>query len=73
MVGEERKTRRKKKRREEGIGKEKGEKEESILIGAVCGSVIIHLFWSMKFPRQEYRSGLPFPFVHGVTKESDMI
>lgn len=32
------------KRREEGIGKEKGEKEESILIGAVCGSVIIHLF-----------------------------
>ena len=58
-------------KKEEGIGKEKGEKEESILIGVVCGSVITHLFLSMRFPRQEYRSGLPFPSVHGVTKESD--
>ena len=58
-------------KKEEGIGKEKGEKEESVLIGIVCGSVITHLFLSMRFPRQEYRSGLPFPSVHGVTKESD--
>ena len=58
-------------KKEEGIGKEKGEKEESILIGVVCGSVITHFFLSMRFPRQEYRSGLPFPSVHGVTKESD--
>ena len=56
---------------EEGRGKEKGEKEESILIGVVCGSVIIHLFQSMRFPRQEYQSGLPFPSVHGVTKKLD--
>ena len=56
-------------KKEERSGKEKGKKEESILIGVVCGSVIIHLFRSMRFPRQEYQSGLPFPSVHGGHKK----